>query len=579
MTTSLQIDKISEFKNRVANTSIKQYFLFTIAAYFLVGMHYFQPNYGGSGLDNPINPIGWIVMSILVSLGILQITKIKRVNYSPFLILLSIGCLILLIPLIYAPGTGWYSHTRLLGLFAGLGLLFSIAQMEFTTKDFHKVLRFILIAAFVESIFSLIQFYILPHQNIVNINSRRPSAIFFQANVAATFFVTSLLISLYLLQRTNIEKQSIIYKLTFILSPVTLTIAIVLLQSRTGFVGAFVGIIILLCQKHRLNKKWLALVILGISIAGTSLTFFDRYTRESTVYSSSGIRSQIYTDSIELILKKPIIGHGYGTFRKEFHDLQTEKYQTDPEHIPVNRLSHPHNELLFWLVEGGLIALISIVVILTAITYIILRQEHSRYAKFALIFPLSFHTLTELPFYHSVASWLTFLLLLALVSDTPSKQINIAVRRPALFRSLAALIIAVSTIQMISLLRSQKIITQVYATKDTNILLQTSLPFVCSGFEQTLNETKFRISYDMGLDSGISEYIHWAMRQIKVTPGISHYRNLIIANLYFNNIEQAQDIKSLALRHFPTVSWSESLQRINEKQQKLSSKESKLKVN
>jgi len=595
----------STLKTRLFQLELKQYFLLIVGFYFIVAMHYFQQNHGGMALNTPFNPLGWIAISALIALGIIQIAHSKKLLYTPFITAITVGCCILLVPLIYAPGTGWYSHQRLLGLFAGLAVLIAIIQFEFTDADFEKLLKYILIATLIESTFSLIQFYILPNQSLININSRRPSAIFFQANVAASFFVTGLLMSLYLRQRLSkdlTKTPTKLYSLLLNTVPVITTMAIVLLQSRTGFVALIVGLLLLIMPRrsannHQVetvnqpnvdvnkpsvnqlsinkvwgnklsaNKQWLALVLLGITLALSSLALLERHTRNAAVYSEAGLRSEIYRDSIELIKQQPLLGHGYGSFRRAYHQLQADKYLSDPHYQPQYRMSHPHNEPLLWLVEGGVITLIAMLIIAAAFIYAIGRQRSHWQLKLALLFPLALHTMTEFPFYSSVASWLTFLLITAYITQQPTKERIIRIDNPIIFKALALVLFVVTAVQMTSLLISQKIITNVVRSQDSLPLLATSLPLVSDDFEQVLIETKLQIAIENQLLQEIKRYINWARQQITVMPVPQHYTNLILAYLYLQQINAANVMLIEAQALFPSLDWQESAAHITAAQQ------------
>jgi len=556
-------------KAHLAQFELKHYFLFIIGAYFLVGMHYFQQNHGGMALNTPFNPIGWIAISMLVALGIIKIATSKKVLSNSFITSLTIGCLILLLPLLYAPSTGWYSHQRLLGLFAGLAVLITIIQLEFTKEDFDKLLKYILIAAFIESIFALMQFYVLPNQSIIDISAVRPSAIFFQANVAASFFVTGLVISLYFRQQLN-QPTSKIYLLALNGVPVITTMAIVLLQSRTGFVAVVISSLLLLCNKHRANKQWLALVVIGITLAVASLSLLERHTRDTKIYSAPGLRSEIYKDSIELIKQQPLLGHGYGTFRRAYHQLQADKYRADPSYQPQYKMGHPHNEILLWLVEGGLVALLAIVIIGLAFGFSIWRQRRNWQVKLALVLPLALHTMTEFPFYSSVASWLTFLLITAFITlqpenkptKTSQKQWQVRVDNPFLYKALACVLVVVTTVQMTSLLISHKIITNVLRNQTPVPLFGVSLPLVSVDFEQVLIETKLDIAIANNLTQEVDFYIEWARKQTAVMPIASYYRNLILAYTFRNKPNAANDILIEAENLFPSLEWETATDQI-----------------
>ena len=162
-------------------TILRKAFLITFGVYMLIGMHYFQPNFGGSGLHLPFNAIGWIFISILMGIGWWQAKLQAELVYSRLSLMFITATLVMLIPLLYAnPIVVSLSYGRLLGLIGGLLFFIALQQLRLNQQQRLTLLYLILAAVFIEALFSLVQYYILPINNIFGYNkiTNRPYGIF-----------------------------------------------------------------------------------------------------------------------------------------------------------------------------------------------------------------------------------------------------------------------------------------------------------------------------------------------------------------------------------------------------------------
>lgn len=555
---------ISMIKKVVGNTP-KQWAIFSFGLYFLILLHHFQLNQGGSGLNHPMNPLGWIIVSVVIACALVQIARSGQFRFNYLSKNFAIACLILLIPLVYSGETGWYSHQRLLGLFAGLALLFAIQQLDFKRRDYFKIFFFIIIATCIESTLGLLQYYVLPFFPELNLNAARPSALFYQPNVAASFFVIGALLSLVALQR-SLKKKSILCYVCYFCT-LTCAIAIGLLQSRTGYIAAIVGSILLLSHSSATNKKWLATVTLGILISIISINSLERFSRSSEVYGHPGLRVQIYTDSLEIIAKRPLMGHGYGSFIPAYLEHQAAKLNknnTDEAYRPAYRIDHPHNEVLLWLVEGGLIALAAILLIFFTICRVLYRAQRQRLLLLALLFPFAFHTLTEFPFYQSIAAWMVFITLCAFALPQ-TQRLTFSTSKASVYHLSAGLLVTITTFYMVSILISQERVSSATEDPQSAATLNTALPFVSDSFIELRNQQRLSISMQRGLDSEVNFYLNWADKMNLVAPRPNRYKNQLLAALYFKQIELAHNILTRAKALYPTLDWQEQGAWINQR--------------
>lgn len=546
-------DKLSHYIKLMIGTP-KSAFITLIALYFIVVMHYFQHNVGGSGLDVPINPLGWIIVSGLVGLGLVQIIQQRRFIYNKYLIVITACCCALLIPLIYSNEAGIFSHARLFGLFAGLGVLVAFYQMKLTGNERHRILWLILAGMFLESLFALAQFYVFPHISTMNMNIARPSAIFFQANVAATFFATGIFIALYLLKTLTTAQRTL--KLCLVTTVFTCALSVMLLQSRTAFLGVLISTIIWIIVERRVSKAWLSSVLMAVVVALISFSVLEQTLRANNVYTDAGARVEIYADSFATFTQKPMMGHGYGTFGKAFREYQAHEYTVNNDHPQIYNLSHPHNELLLWAVEGGVVSLIPLFIIMLMSAN--LFRSKSALLFLPLIFPIALHLFTEFPFYHSVASYLTFLILLALISEQTTHSKPLQFNYPKLTYALVSIGVALNIFLMTTLMQGHATLTNAIRNQDIKELVQRNYVLISDGVELAQNETLLHLAVEHNIPIGATEFNSWLTPHLASYPRARHYQRLLTSYSYLKQKEAWKHTQQEAKRLFPTLDWNTS---------------------
>lgn len=77
-------------------------------------------------------------------------------------------------------------------------------------------------------------------------------------------------------------------------------------------------------------------------------------------------------------------------------------------------MQYPHNELLYARVEGGIVAVIGILLIVVGILKRLWGKGGTKYAGVALLLPLAIHTNLEYPLYQSATHCLTLIMLLVI---------------------------------------------------------------------------------------------------------------------------------------------------------------------
>lgn len=531
-------------------------FLITFTLLMGVGAHYFQHNQGGSGLELAQNNIVWIFFSILIGLGLWKISAQKKVFYSSFTLLFLSAVLLFLIPAFY-PNNALVelSYSRLIGLFAGLLLFISLQQFHFSRSQIQYLLLLIVLAGFLQACYSLMQDYLLPADNIFgyDVGYGRPYGIFQQPNVLASFMASSLILSGFLLQKISSKKLQIFLLLTAQLNMWVITIT----MSRTGYLGLLIALLLFIPRAWQNNKKQLGLFIVAISLGlGFAMLKGDALgARNTDALKEVGARTVFYKNSWEMIKEKPLMGYGYGSFEKNYLINQAQHVKNNEQLPYTGQLTHPHNDILFWAVEGGIVPILAILLLVVAFIRLLSAFKISyALAIMALVIPISLHTQTEYPLYHSALHWLVLLVIVFYV-DSESEISQACSFSPTFaVRSFALLIPIFTIIFMVSNLYTIAKITEYERNKehDIKVLLSITNPLV---FEDRI---EFYINYYrlvIATKKNNLEEIQSIARQtedtIQKAPKSYFYHLLYATLMYSGKQEKAREVLDYARYLYP----------------------------
>ena len=235
----------------------------------------------------------------------------------------------------------------------------------------------------------------------------------------ASFLVTGILISFYLCLRPIVHKRFSL-KVFLLITITVATYVMVATGSRIGLLSGTTGLLMLLSfYRNPIRKNWktVVAVLLMIVVAswlakeGLHKTLDKSYRVVEAQYSDQ--RLSIYRISLNTIAEEPIFGHGIGRFVEKWGEASASFARDNPNAELPQYITHPHNELFLWGIEGGAVALLGIIIALLSVTIFIVRAKYNRlWIYLALLVPISMHTLVELPFYTSSLHWFVWLFLL-----------------------------------------------------------------------------------------------------------------------------------------------------------------------
>ena len=546
---------------KIPNLNPKSLFKTVFAAYVLAGLHIQMDHIGGYGLYLPINIIGWMFISLLIGLGIWQIGRTGNIIFSQFHCLCWIGFGLMCVPLLY-PNNEYadLAIMRLLGLVGGFALYLSFQQFRFNKHDRYWFLYIILGGILIQNLFGISQHF-SPIASSLGLSMKRIYGVLEQKNIMSTFLATGSVISLFLLINDK-DVFKIRFKKTLIYLIALLTsILIIPLQSRTGFLTFPLAIIFILFQTEWRKKPiliWLVLTTVGLIIGWKSMS--DPRPEQHKTYAT-GQRKLAYRLSLELWKDNPIMGIGYGKFLSTFrtHYAKRKKEDSSLETMGNSNMDHPHNETLFWTVEGGIIPLAGILIIAGGALIMVWRaKQNGAWAMVGLITPILIHTQLELPFYLSLIHWFIFIFLIYFM-DEEYGEFHERKSPLTVFPRVLAVFLPFTVIPyMLTALQTAKVITEFERTgfKNPDLLLTVKNTHAWKKKYETLaTKVNLNIAQQTKDYKKLKEYIDWAEGYVKHSPYLFIYYDLATAYQAMGDIGKAWEIYRHAQYLYPGAKW------------------------
>ncbi|MNO41575.1 O-Antigen ligase [compost metagenome] len=409
------------------------------------------------------------------------------------------------------------------------------------------------------------QYYLLVPGNWIGYDTRtnRPYGIFQQPNVMATFMATGLALAIWLQMRGHANPWLKGLRHAVILATALL---LVVLQSRVGQLGGALALILLLPQLHRERQlgRVLGLVGLGIALGLASQYWMAGAKRGLEIYQSGGMRSIYWPYAARLIAEAPWTGWGYGSFESVFLQHYMADKALNPAMVQIEyNLDHPHNEFLYWAVEGGLAPMLGMALMGGALLWRLGRAGWVKGAALlALVIPILLHTQTEYPFYHAIALWWALLLLIH-VLDAEVEEEGLAghanwrehVYRPwLLLRFLAIGIPLIVVPFMLTALHTAWMVTKYErgGYKQPVLLLDIVNPMAwLTRVEFDVNAVRLMVGLQANNKAELEAYLDWGQAFVRHTPRANIYANMVIALNALGRTEEASRLRTQALMLYP----------------------------
>ena len=526
-------------------------YLCSVGLLFLLAMHYYQPNGGGHGLSLSLNNTVWIAISLILSIGLWRIGQTKTIFYTRFDIVLLVCILGLAVPLLWSDNPWKQTTSQRYLAISGFGLfILTFRQFNFNSQDKKIIWLFVILGVLVQCIIGFIQFSD-PSQWTTIINNR-PSGSFQQVNVYASFLATGLALSVYMLFS---NKYSNLLAVVCFLTIFFVSTLQWLVFSRVGLIGSFLVLLFFSIFYYSKSRKTLFLVwffvISGIltGVAISSVKAVEGRSIDSV--SKPGYRLVLYSVSWDLISQKPILGHGLGKFQTVFLDAQARAYEEGRINTTNNSSSfwHPHNEVLYWWVEGGLLP----VIVILFIAFYALKQtliDRSRRRKvlpvLAIAMPIILHMQTEYPLYHSAIHGVLLALILAMITSQEKKPL--VIHSSALFRIKSILLFVCTFVFCVTNLHATKMLSNFAKTGDGNYLNKIINPFI---HRIWIDHHKIHALAAENSPQSTEILENILLRRIQLSPTALRYSNLMSLYLSQGRKVQAKEIQDLGVYLFP----------------------------
>lgn len=405
-----------------------------LAVLLVLAPLYYHPNLGGEGLRLPNNIMLWLVATLFIAWSFWLVLKRRE------LILPRYFWLIAAFPIL-ATLSGFIAGVeqplkwafRLLFIWGGLAFFVALFQHGFSRARWDRLLFLLVAAALIHALAGLLQIGFkldLPFWLPKNPDGV-PTSYFQQINNHASFQVTALIISLYLLSRPMFRQGRLLQKAVIFLSVIAGSFIVGISGSRIGFLGLLIALpiaLIALKPAFQARKKLLLVFISLFAVSFSTGLFFsgDRLADKTTAMQagySGDARLGMYSMSWDLIKQKPVFGHGIGSFPRVWQYAKPDFYQMNPDaKLPGDFVSHPHNELIQWAVEGGITAVAGLVILLSGTIWLLSKNQRRGWVYGAMLVPLAIHTQVEMPFYISAMSYLCFLTSLAVAFSVRTRR-------------------------------------------------------------------------------------------------------------------------------------------------------------
>jgi len=554
---------VSRFFNKC---SLVEYLL---AVLFLIAPFYYRLQLGG-GLEKANNITVWIVVLIITFFTFFLVLNRKEITIPKHFILIS-GFPVFVLLSGFIAGTDQPIKWMFKLLFIWGGLVFFLSLFQYNLKQGRKdnILFIIVISALLHSVVAVMQIWLKNDMPIwlPPALDGQPRGLFNQINNHAVYQATAVMITLYLITRPAFLHGGKKNKLLLLLTVALASFIITMSGSRIGILTLTLGLLmntLALWTRFRLDKKMFLAVMSAIAIAGSiGFSMSQGKLIEKTLAINSGYsgaaRIGIYKISVDLIAKKPFRGHGIGSFTRVWQNEKENFYTVHPgAKLPSGCVNHPHNEILLWLVEGGIVAGVGFILMLVAIVVGLKQAGWRRGTAYAaMLLPIMLHTQVELPFTLSAIMWFLFLTMLALF--TPSfyrNKINIVLTQSAtiLSKIVVCFLAILCTIFLLHTLKAQSYLADsVFYGHAEKVKVDYALhnPYLRStAVWIEMNDVMIR-GIKLGKYEMVEAYIKWGEEYLVNEPHITMFHKLAEAYSFLGKQQKLCVLLNRGLSIYP----------------------------
>lgn len=516
-------------------------YLFSLGFLFLIAMHYYQLNGGGEGLTVAVNNSVWIAASLIITVGMWRVASSRRFIYSALDVVVFFVVVLLFVPLLWSESP-WREtvYDRYLALVAFWLLVVCHRQFQLSEKEQQLFWGLVGAAVFIQSIFGVLQFFYA--DELPGIKNQRPIGIFQQVNVFASFLATGLALSFYQLLREHQGLELHKYlKLLHVLNIPLIGCLQILIMSRVGLLASALVLFLLIAlywDKKKTLAKLCLLFCVGMVAALSLQQLTDSKGRDLERMATPGFRAIQYSLTWEMIQERPLLGYGLGTFQRCFQEKLAQEYHSNPRSFDINdkASSHPHNELLFWWFQAGVLPILLFLFLGCFLFYkVFKRPNREKLTVFLLLLPIVLHTQTELPLYHSAFHLVLLSLLLASVPLGGVKVVKH--NKTFLPRMIAVCLFPICSFFMVTNLQAIHYLGRYIETDDFQYMTKVINPF---GSYRIYNLLYVSALMDYRSPSMLQAARDIQQTEVKLAPSVGVYHAVIDLEINAGDFEAAK---------------------------------------
>ncbi len=540
---------------------------------FLLAPLYYHPNTGGRGLELTFNISTWAVAVSITCFAIYLITARQLIRLpQKYLFFVAVPVVIILNNLVTGTSQPVPFFFRELFILGGLFYFFALFQFKLRPSQIEWILLAIALSTLVHSSIGILQ---VTNPEIfggwfATKGDDVPRGVFQQINVQVSFLATGVAISIYLLSRPIAKRFNPVISSLVIVSIALSSFVIVYSGSRVGLLSLVISLLLLFIfrGKQLLHNKVLVLCAI---IAITSGTIAGKNGMERSFAKTMDIvqgmniaqgvsrdaRINMYSIAFELIAQKPLLGHGIGNYLRVWN-LQTGDYfGRHPDAVLPPYITHPHNEIVYWLIEGGVVIVLGILAAIVAVVLGLIRCGPRRAAGYiAMLLPITLHTQVELPFYISSVHWFLWLFLIFVVMrhQVFSKNLSISAAGNKLIQAFSLIVFIGSLYFLQHTSRAQADMwNYVHQQPDNPSYLEIALSNHYFGYKA--EEIAMRVSLYNAVAANdteqIMQYVQWSSDRLAIRPTLKLFEDLIYAFTHLNDHESQCSVIRLGLSMYP----------------------------
>lgn len=600
---------LSKYKNAL---TFSHFFLFGLFALFCIIMVLPSPNIGGSGFQLPYNIFMWLGLVILLVLSLLHSLWRGFIYFNTYSLVVAAIFIAFVLPFLYVDKLFIdVEQYRYYGLLFCFVFFFVLSQYVVSKQHKNIILAIILLSVVLQAVWGALQTFYFDQVFRYNpVLHKKPFGILQQYNDYGTYMLVGLSIMLYFMPRVPVIIKWLFISLciglivllfkanaesSLLIGLCILPLNAMLYWNKDRFVswvslGSFIFFVLLLSShflpspstpetktivsnvessKTPANSEIVNSVILPVDKNEVS---FEPSTEVASntpwVLRSKalGTRPMMYLTSLVMIKDNFWQGVGIGLFKREFLLTQGELLKIYPDANAQFNLDHPHNEILFWMAENGVVGVLPFLILFFAFVYFY-KRDCLDLKIFMVAVPVILHSMLELPMYHSVAHLLIFLIVMYIAVDLPNKKIQIKFNKLA-FIFITPAVLYGSFIIFMFLLSSLYALQNVIQFNRTDRQVVGYLANIenQAAFKNRIEFEFFNWKLQRARERGeitlneLNQLLIWSYSVLQYNPMPSIYKNFIDALIMGKKFDIAQQYLDEANLMFPKADEFKDLQ-------------------